>query len=203
MTQNPYQQYAMSPLPEDDLSPEFSKPKSWPIAIGVVSIVFGSMGLLNTGCGSAFMLMLPMLPPEIQEQAGQQASGPVYVLQIGQQCAGFILAGLLLFAGIAACRRKPSMRGLHLGWSGLKIAMALIVFAISMTMISDMVDQLNEQFSSQGMDIHITEGIVIIILVATALWAILWPVFLLIWFNLSGVKRDIDSWSYDPHMGAV
>lgn len=97
----------------------------WPKPIGILSIVFGSLGLICNGCGGVSLLAQPFLMSFGEEQFGPAPDvfkpllGQVVLLPIA-----LILSIVLLFAGIMLLGRKPASRTLHLLYAWLSVPLA-------------------------------------------------------------------------------
>lgn len=170
---------------------------SWPGIVGTISIVFGSLGLLCYGCNSimtvASPLMQSIVPPEAQQA---QAQGAVLALNIGSYCIGFLLAILLLFSGIGVVQRRRWGRTTSIVWAFLKVALAIIVLALTVILAQDIADQVNQQMQASGQAAPFTMTPELIILFAGVgvLFQLIWPVFILIWFNRARIKDEVATW---------
>lgn len=172
----------------------------WPAIIGTISIVLGGLGLLCYGCGSLNTIVSPMLVsamPEDQRPATPQ--GMMLVLQVAQTCAAFLLSLWLLFAGIGIVRRRSWGRGGHIGWAIMKIITAIAGMLIGLVFLPDSVQQINDQLN-QGTGpppFEMTEGVMLVILVVMSVWAILWPIFVLLWFLRGNVREEVRGWALE------
>ena len=96
---------AMTPPSEVGELP--AKPSGWPTAIGAISIIFGSLGVLCYGCGAGWTMVTPMLLSGMPaDQRPPTPQGAQLFAQIFQQCAAFGLGLWLLIAGIGLTRRR-------------------------------------------------------------------------------------------------
>ncbi len=180
-----------SPLPDD-----YRPPSKWPTTIGVISIVFGSAGLLCYGCGSANTALTPWLITLMPEDQRPPSGGILVVVQLFQMCSAFALSVWLLLAGIGLVRRRPWARKQCFGWSVVKILFTVTSTTISILLTSQSVQHINDQMSQGGQTplFTMTEGIFIIIVLAAVVWALIWPVFLLAWFSRESVKQEVAAW---------
>jgi hypothetical protein len=174
------------------------KPSGCPTAIGAISIVFGSLGLVCYGCVSLNTLATPFrvgMVPEDQRPPTPQ--GLQLFAQIFQMCAAFGLSLWLLIAGIGLTRRRAWSRAHSIGWSVAKILLTVISTATGMLFVGDSVDQINSQLSQNGTvtpPFTVGPALFTVFIMISALWAILWPVFLLIWFSRGAVKDEVAAW---------
>src|SRR5689334_5975232 len=99
--------------------------RTWPTAIGVISIVWASLGLICNSC-SAIQHAVPGLLSGLAPggpQAAPQAGSPV---MLGLAIVGFFWSILLLVAGIRTLSRAPAGRALHLAWVAGAIPLGII-----------------------------------------------------------------------------
>ena len=178
---------------------------SWPNVIGIIAIVFGSMAALGSCFAIGALLFLDQyadIMNSFQAQAGQgEAWEEMVAIMDARQliflALGFLalfLAGLLLAGGIALIRRRPSARGLLLGWSLAKMAMAVTEAWAEwpLTKASYRAQAANENMP-EGFRTAM-ESIAPVVASCTFLWYAALPVFLLIWFNRGKVRSEMSSW---------
>lgn len=173
------------------------KPPVWPSAIGTISIVFGALGLVCYGCLSlqtiATPFMVGMMP---EDQRPPTPQGIQLFVQIFQMCASTGLSVWLLIAGIGLSRRRPWGRSHTVGWSVAKILLAFISTILGVVFAGSTVDQINSQLSQGGTAPFTVSTAWMFIFIAIGLvWALLWPVFLLIWFSRGSVKDEVAAWA--------
>lgn len=97
---------------------QLTRPK-WPKVIGILSIVWGSLGLF---CGGVGMAMLPF-SAKLSGMALKNGEPTPYgsiptITDYTITGIGFGLALLLLFAGIACVSYRPTTRVMHLVYAG-------------------------------------------------------------------------------------
>ncbi len=186
---------AMTPPSEvGELPP---KPSGWPTAIGAISIVFGSLGLVCYGCGSLNTVLSPWLVGMVPEdQRPPIAQGLQLFVQIFQMCAATGLSVWLLIAGIGLTRRRPWARSHVIGWSVAKLVLNLLSTAASVAFVGEMVKQFNAQLAGpEGTPIFtVTVPMMLAFFAVSVLWFVLWPIFLLIWFSRGAVKDEVAAW---------
>ena len=177
------------------------KPPSWPGAIGTISIVFGAMGLVCYACLSLQTMATPLIVGMVPEdQRPPTPQGIQLFVQIFQLCAAAGLSVWLLIAGIGMTRRRPWARSHTVGWSVAKILLSFISTTMGVVFASATVDQINSQLSKGGTPPFTVSITWVMVFVAIALvWALLWPVFLLIWFSRGAVKDEVAAWAAESH----
>lgn len=188
---------ATRPPTDDDVLGEvqLGDPVKWPKVVGILSIIWASLGLLGGVCGVASLALTPMfmssvpnfdpnnLPPTMQ----------MTPLKIVLFAAGFGMSGLLLFAGIATLRRRDAGRMAHLVWAcgGLMVLLLQlwVQFADVRPMEAWIAANPKSPFAQGG-----TSGLYIGMGIAVVL-GLPWPLFLLIWFGLAknkpGAMREL------------
>lgn len=167
-----------------DLPPD---PPAWPKVIGIISIVFASLGLVCGGCGGAMLFAMPALLKLSEEQFGPAPD--VFkppVAQLAMVPVGFILAIVLLVAGIMLIRRKPAARVMHLVYAVVNILLTSAGVVVGLMQLDKLAAwkaaNEGEQWAAQ---INMPQQYFTLAF-ATAI-GIAYPLFLLIWFGL--VKR--------------
>ncbi len=106
----------------DDL---LAEPPVWPKVIGIISIVWASLGIFCTGCGAlggVFGMQALKANPEVGELPPTMEFGPVDFALGG---IGLALAILLLVGGIFLLSRKPSSRPIHIFYALASIAVSI------------------------------------------------------------------------------
>jgi len=195
---NQYQQFPPSsepPIMYDSLPPPRS---SWPKVIGIISIIFGSFGLLCYGCNSAVTIAQPWLAGMVPaDQQPVTIQGMQLVFSIFVACGSFLLSLLLLIGGFALTMRKYWSVGALKWWAILRILLAFISTIIGFAYLEETIQQLNDQFAQQSMSMPMTftNSLMIMSIILGLLMALIWPVFLLIWSARSSVRREIESWA--------
>ena len=159
----------------------------WPKVVGIFSIVFGSLGLMCNGCGGAMLFAMPALLKLSEEQLGPAPD--VFkppVAQLAMVPVGFILAIVLLVAGIMLIRRKPVARVMHLVYAVVNILLTSAGVAVGLMQLEKLAawkaanegDQWAAQINMPQQYFTLAFATVI---------GIAYPLFLLIWFGM--VKR--------------
>lgn len=169
----------------DDLPP---KPSVWPMAIGVIAIVFGSLGLLCGGVGPVVTI------------AQQHAQGLYLFFIAFQGCASLGLSLWLLIAGIGVVRRRAWARAHLIGWSLSKIAMILLGLVAAVLFVNQVIDPVNAQLEEAQMELRFTATMALIMAVIGGVFASIWPLFVLIWLARSSVKEEVAAWKAETRV---
>lgn len=100
---------------DSSLSEEFAPIPSWPKTIGIISICWGSLGLLCNGCGFAGIMMQGTFLKQAEEQFGPMPDVmKPQPAQMGLLAFGVLWTILLLISGILLVSRKQVSITLHL-----------------------------------------------------------------------------------------
>lgn len=171
---------------------EYREPAKWPTVVGVVSIVWGGLGLLCGVCGGVMMLMpsmmIGMVPEEqraeVERQMAANAAWPIEYILLA---FSVLLTVLLLVAGIMLVKRNPGARPMFLAYGAAGVLLSLCQVGVQYVKIPQAVkasvpagatDEAIRQATFMG---YAMAALMILLGMA-------WPAFCLIWFGL--VKRD-------------
>jgi hypothetical protein len=170
-----------------------AEPPGWPKVVGIISIVWGGLAILCTGCGIAGLATQSWAMGQAQ-QSGQKVPQIPAVMMPGNvdyalMGVGAIWAVVLIFAGIACVKRSPSARMLHLVYAigGLAMTLGATVWnlqkqaAIAQYFKDNPNDPMAQYNSPMGAMIGMGLGLVI---------GGAWPVFTLIWFGFVKTKPE-------------
>jgi flagellar biogenesis protein FliO len=168
------------------------EPPAWPKVVGIISIVWGSLGIVCNVCGLAgpamSNLFVNMVPPEQREQMKQQMAASRNPLSIGLSAVGLLVAILLIAAGIQTLRRQASGRPMHLLWGVLGIVLAIAGGAVALANMKTQMASMPQQSSPQAQQMATTFGYVGA--ACAVVFFMIWPVFVLIWFGPLGKRPE-------------
>jgi hypothetical protein len=174
---------------------DWSEPPKWPKVVGIISIVWGVLGIVCNGLGIAGALLTPRMMKMAESGGGMEGGFPPQMTQPNVLIAGLsvvsIFAGVaLLMAGIFTVNRRPQGRTLHLGVAA--VSLILLVLGIgyqwhNMTQIGEWVQAnpdatFSQNYSPMGSLIGMVVGVVL---------GGAWPTFLLIWFGALKKRPEI------------
>lgn len=187
----------MSSPEHADFAP-LSEPPTWPKAVGIISIVWGSLGVICNGCSAIMPMvgnaMVNMVPPEKQEEMRQQMAAGSSSLGIALAVVGVFVSIFLIAAGAMTVRRRAVGRVMHLAWAGIAVVMGiggLFVAWTNMHAQLQLVQQNNPQQAGAqqaGMIGGLALGFCL---------AFIYPIFCLVWFGPMGKKPDAGAPSQD------
>lgn len=165
---------------------------TWPVVIGVISIVLSSLGLVCGGCGAGVLAMLPsMMKSQGPLPPTMSLNGPMAV----HMGLGVLNAIVLLVGGILLIRRNPTGRLLHLVYAVTGLPLVAFGIWVQMNQMAAMDQWVLENADSPFAQGHSAAGGMIGMVVGAVLGGG-WPVFLLIWFGV--VKNKADSMGVRP-----
>ena len=147
---------------------------SWPLVMGVISIVLGVAGILANGINLAVAIV---------------AGVGVAVISAGTTI--MLLSAWLLLVGIGIIRRKPSAVQSIRRWAIVKIVLyatchsALIVGLFTSREVPARFARL---LGPEGG--YVEPGALAWVLLALLAWFLLWPIVVLLWLSRAGIKQD-------------
>jgi len=161
-----------------------SRPTVWHKVIGIIAIVFGSLGIVCTPIGLAANTMNPAV---VQTQEMFPDWWQSY--NIFSSFLGIGFAVLLLVAGISILRRRPSGRTLHLIYAGVAMVMCIVGVLITASM-----------FNASSIPPEVRAGMMIG-MVFGVLFGSAYPIFLLVLFLRAKIRDEVASWNqpYSPY----
>jgi hypothetical protein len=177
-------------------------PEAWPTVIGVLAIVFGSLGLLSgvcTGFGTAFMAMGGSLVPE--EAGDMQALMAVNVpypwAQGAHALLEFALSATHLVGGILLVTRRPAAARVLVGFAWADLVSntlgAVLGYFVMRAGAAAMAEHPDlEAASAMG---GMAEAMGAAWLVLDWLFTAVWPVFLIVWFARPRIRETVATWT--------
>lgn len=187
-----------APPRERTLFTPVPSPPNWPTVLGVLAIIFGTLGALG-GCMGAMSLLF--FQPLGQAVAQHQQPNPFEFVDawmgwiIGLSIATVVVAALLATGGIGLVRRSAWSRGVILAWVAVKMLFVVVQVLVNHEMQKDEFAALAES----GVNASGAQWFLAAIGVAGVVIGILWgwalPVFMLIWFSRAKVKAQVNGWS--------
>ncbi len=183
---------AFPPIQQPPLQPQYAPPEkkpAWPIAIGIISIVLGSLMLICVPISMGINAYNP-------EAAATQEQFPEWsqTYSIISSLISMGLAVLLLVGGILLIRRRAVARPLHLLYAVVTVLMAVVGTVVFFSVILPSVDTAD---LPRGTAIGMKFGAVVGTFLNVA-----YPVFLLIWFLRGTIRDQVRSWAAGADSGA-
>ena len=188
---------------ESPETPELeAPPPAWPKVVGIISIVWGALGL---ACGLLFRVGGSWVGRWGLEQGLNQQGRPLDETEIplgmgltpiiiAVAVIGAVVSGLLLFAGLSCVGRVAKARTLHIVYGFLAILHLAIATVIAFQQQAEMQQWMKDypdsliaqQQGGAGMQsTQMIIGIVILVLL------LVWPLFCIFWFGAAGRKPEV------------
>ncbi len=175
-----------------DTTPELPAiPPAWPKVIGIISIVWGSIGLVCGGCGIASPFFMGVM---LQGQGELPPSLSPTLTQMALMAFGLLLAILLIVAGVTTMNRKPAGFIMHIGYAVVSIPVTLLGLYFSWKQQAELAqwavenpdNMIAKSMSAPGQSIGQVVGLVFVGTLGLA-----YPIFILVWFGLIKKPRDM------------
>lgn len=183
----------ISPIAGLDAGGEFHEPPGWPKVVGIISIVWASIGLLCNTCGLASFAMMGTFMKTAEQQLGPMPDvmKPT-AMQMAAAAAGYIPIVILMIAGIATVGRKASGRSMHLTYVGVGLLLGVIGMGISVMHQLDVMSwakqNAGDKWAQQAQSPFAWIG-----LAFGAVLSFAWPVFCGIWFGAMGRRPELNA----------
>ena len=191
----------MTPPTDAAISP---KPSSWPMVIGIIAIILGSLatlgGCIGLGSSAMFGLFASAMPEEQKEMMdATKAFAPLMMISAGLTMP---VAIVLLIGGIGLTKRSPRSPKTCRIWAGLKMLLvvytSIVTFLSSQAQMEAMQRMLEEDPNTAGAMSGFFGTLMAIIGPVILVFAIVWgwalPIFMLIWFSRRKIKAEVAQW---------
>lgn len=173
---------------------EYGRSSSWPTVFGVIGIVVSGWGLLSSGCG---LLMMAGLAGAmgLGQQMSQQlqtagVTGVALAVGVAKSVLIMALAVYLLVACIGLLRRARSGAEHLTRWAWLRIA-AFVVTTI-LELVTTNYGHLQQQAGQNSM--AFIGGFMVIGVLLALVFALWFPVLVLIWFRREVIRDEVAGW---------
>ncbi len=174
----------------------------WPKVVGILSIVWGSLGTLCGGCSAGYFAFMPQLLKAAEEQMGpapkEMIPSPPMIASLA---FGALVTVLLIVAGILTVRRSIAGRMAHLLYAVTSIAGTAVYTIFALQYQHAMADWVQknpgDKWAGQA-GMQMGSGMQNIMTVIMVALSVAWPVFCLVWFGL--VKRTQASMTGMPEV---
>lgn len=190
------------------------KPSGWPIAIGIVCVIFGALGSFGGCVMMSVNIFVNKLLAMLEGVSGNTPGLDVQVAQIRTlaqyQMVGIVLAAvslvlavLLLVSGFGLLKRRPWSVRSAVTWAVLKLVYSLpstaYAFMINRAQFPAMEEAAANSPNAPPAGLYSLMGSMsatnVIIGMAWA-WAL--PIFLLVWFYRRKIKEETRTWRAMP-----
>ncbi len=178
--------------PPTQAPPPLVRANVWPTVVGIIGIIYASLGLFGTFCGLAFLFILPssadwlqsfgMSEQEVQEM--ETSMSPVG-WTVFASVVGLALVILLFVGAVKLLRRQASGARLCALWSWMIIPWTIIATVITL------VFHFNAPVPSGGPGQQV--GTAILTVIGTVI-GLVFAVFVVIWFSRPTIKSQVAQW---------
>ncbi len=191
----------MTPPTDAAISP---KPSSWPMVIGVIAIILGSLATLQGCMGLGWPALAGLFTSALpEEQAGMmdatKSLTPLMMISAGLTMA---IAIVLLIGGIGLTKRNPRSPKTCKIWAGLKMVLvvygSIVGYLVQQAQMEAMQRMLEEDPNAPAAIVGFFGTLMAIIGPVILVFAIVWgwalPIFMLIWFSRRKIKAEVAQW---------
>ena len=184
--------------PPTDVAAIPPKQSTWPMVIGIIAIILGSLAALG-GCfglvSSLFLDQFMSLVPQGEAEEMTSALDGLKPALIISGALTMVLAIVLLIGGIGLLRRRAWGRSTCLTWAGLKMALvvgnSVLSYIVQQAQFQAMAEDPNMAGSMPGFLPALMQALGVVGLVIGLLWGWALPIFVLVWFSGSTIKAEI------------
>ncbi|MFI4916679.1 MAG: hypothetical protein ACIAS6_09265 [Phycisphaerales bacterium JB060] len=194
MDQQPHESPAPSTPPVHPTGQFPAVRSSWPTWLGVLLCVFGGIGLLQRFFGVMFMAAMPLVPQSVLPPE-MTVTDTLWVFGLILSIVSLPLSAVHLTAGIQTLRRRSSARF----W-----VLAFVIYAVVILppgaiyqyiAMQRQMQQAAQQGNSPQAIAALGAGFGLVVGVLSAMVALAWPAFLLIWYSRASIREEVRSWS--------
>ena len=180
------------------------KPSSWPMVIGIIAIIFGSLATLQGCMGLGWWALAGAFTSAMPEEQAEMMDATKDFASLMMISAGLTMpvAIVLLIGGIGLTKRNPRSPKTCRIWAGLKMLLvvysSIVTFLSSQAQMEAMQRMLEKDPNTAGAMSGLFGTLMAIIGPVILVFAIVWgwalPIFMLIWFSRRKIKAEIAQW---------
>ncbi|MDF1861941.1 MAG: hypothetical protein P1U87_17110 [Verrucomicrobiales bacterium] len=176
---------------------------NWSRTIGIIALIFGSLGFLGALASPFTFLVAKHSMKTLESQGADPDRIADYVDRLGgltvYSAIGLGILGVLLaLGGFKLIKRRPVASILLHVWAALKIVLGSYLQYRNWSLVKLQLDIQNSATGISESAAQITEKITTVIVGVASVGGILWmlalPVFLLIWLSRRKIKAEIREW---------
>ncbi len=174
---------------------------TWPMVIGIIGTILGSMAALG-GCfglvSSLFLDQFMSLVPQGEAAEMTSALDGLKPALIISGALTMVLAIVLLIGGIGLLRRRAWGRSTCLTWAGLKMVLvvcnSVLSYMVQQAQFQAMAEDPNMAGSMPGFLPALMQAMGAVGLIFSLVWGWALPIFMLIWFSRRKIKAEVAQW---------
>lgn len=176
------------------------------MAIGVVAIIFGVLGMVSGLWGTVAPFIMHSAAESLRTNTPPAGQGPdpaamldaVSAWRVSMSLASAVamaVAVLLLIAGIGLVQRRSWGVRAAKTWAWMRVLTAVWIVGVSaMAQRDQMAAAIQGPGAPPGMPAFMLSGVAAGVVVLGLLWAWALPAFMLVWFRTRSVKAEIAGW---------
>lgn len=187
------------------VEPDLVEPtERWPTVVGVLGIVFASLGMLAFVCGLLGPVIgnffVGIVPEEQREQLRTQIetqrrlSLPYPVVQYGVQLIEFALAIVLLVGAIQILRRSRGGAKTLTRYAWLDLIWNFIGAGVGLVVVTGMQNAMKTDPTLAKSAGPLGPGFMMPMVIVGFVLQGIWPAFLILWFGRDPIKDAVDRW---------
>lgn len=187
----------MSPPIEPAAMGSSTPPPAWHKPIGIIAIVFGSLGML----GGFWGMLAPRVMGKMASSMPPEAAGQFQVMEefagwtLASSVAGLVVATALLAAGIGVVQQRRWGVTVSLMWAVVKMLLVVATGVLTYQVFQETTARMSQTQGMQAMPGGFMSAMGAAMMGVTILWGWALPVFLLVWFGRRKIKQQVASWS--------
>lgn len=174
---------------------------TWPMVIGIIATILGSLAALG-GCfgigSSLFLDQFMSLVPQGEDAEMTSAMQGLKPAMIISASLTMVVAIVLLIGGIGLLRRRAWGRRTCMTWAGLKMVLvvcnSVLSYIFQQAQFQAMVEDPNMAGNMPGFLPALMQAMGAVGLVFGLIWGWALPIFMLIWFSRRKIKAEVAQW---------
>ena len=191
----------MTPPTDAAISP---KPSSWPMVIGVIAIILGSLATLQGCMGLGWPALAALFTSALPEEQARMMDATKSLTPLMMILAGLTMAIaiVLLIGGIGLTKRSPRSPKTCRIWAGLKMLLvvysSIVGYLVQQAQMEAMQRMLEEDPNTPAAMVGFFGTLMDFIGPLALVFGIVWgwalPIFMLIWFSRRKIKAEVAQW---------
>ena len=184
------------PIDPGELGPSAPAP-AWHKPIGVIAIVFGSLGML----GGCWGMVAPQVMGTMASKMPPEVAGQVEVMHdfagwtIASSLVGLVVAAALLVAGIGVHRQRRWGVTVARVWAVGKMLLVVATGVLTYQVFQETAARMSQTQGMQAMPGGFMSAMGGATTAVGVLWGWALPVFLLVWFGRRKIKQEVGAWA--------
>lgn len=182
----------------------------WPMVIGIIAIVFGSLAALGGAWGVLGIALMGWLPSVMPKPPAGQPDPTQFMTAIlawqpwliAVSVATLLIAIWLLTGGIMLIKRRAAARMALISWAIAKMALVLASVAVNYHVQQAQFAAMQQAGGPMSGMAAIMSAVGVVSIALGVIWGWILPVFMLIWFARPRIARQVRAWRGEPGLQA-